>query len=177
MSKFIQNLPILADDRSILNGYEFAKYNSWGEDLITKISLYTRAINSLDDSKDVRISERVRLPRDRLRGFESGKIGPKDGNDYVGGNYATSLNFSTNLPMILPSVQSADFAFFLDAGNVWGVDYSDTVNESNEIRSAAGIGVNWYTPIGPMNFTLAQPITKATTDKTETFQFSIGTTF
>ncbi len=177
MSKFVQNLPIYADDRSILNGYEFAKYNSWGEDLITKFSIYTRAVNSLDDSKDVRISERVRLPRDKLRGFESGKVGPKDGSDYVGGNYATSINFTTNLPMILPSVQSADFAFFIDAGNVWGVDYSDTVNESNEIRSAAGIGVNWFTPIGPMNFTLAQPISKASTDKTETFQFSIGTTF
>ena len=162
---------------SILNGYEFAKYNSWGEDLITKFSIYTRAFTSLDDSIDVRISERVRLPRDKLRGFESGKVGPKDGNDYVGGNYATSVNFATNLPMIMPSVQTADFSFFIDAGNVWGVDYSDTVNESNEIRSAAGIGVNWFTPIGPMNFTLAQPITKASSDKTETFQFSIGTTF
>ena len=177
VSSFTQNLPIWADDLSVLNGYEFAKYNNWGEDLITKISFYTRAVNSLDDSKDVRISERVRLPRDKLRGFESGKVGPKDGSDYVGGNYAASLNFTTNLPMIMPSVQSADFAFFIDAGNVWGVDYSDTVNESNEIRSAAGIGVNWFTPIGPMNFTLAQPITKASSDKTQTFQFSIGTTF
>ena len=177
MSKFIQRLPILADDKSILNGYEFAKYNKWGDDLITKISFYTRAVNSLDDSKDVRISERLSLPRNRLKGFQVAKVGPKDGNDYVGGNYATSLNFSTNLPMLFPSVQTADFAFFIDAANVWGVDYSDTVNESNEIRSAAGIGVNWFTPIGPLNFTLAQPITKASTDKTETFQFSIGTTF
>ena len=177
MSRFVQNLPILADDKSILNGYEFSKYNNWGEDLITKISLYTRAINSLDDSKDVRISERISLPRTRLRGFETGKVGPKDGNDYVGGNYAASLNFTTNLPMIMPSVQTADFAFFIDAGNVWGVDYSDTVNESNEIRSSAGIGVNWYTPIGPLNFTFAQPITKASTDTTQSFQFSLGTTF
>ncbi len=177
VSSFIQNLPIYADDLSVLNGYEFSKYNNWGDDLITKISFYTRAVNSLDDSKDVRISERVRLPRDKLKGFEPGKVGPKDGSDYVGGNYAASLNFTTNLPMILPSVQTADFAFFIDAGNVWGVDYSDTVNESNEIRSAAGIGVNWFTPIGPMNFTLSQPITKASSDKTQTFQFSIGTTF
>ncbi len=177
VSKFVQNLPILADDKSILNGYEFSKFNKWGEELVTKISLYARAVNSLDDAKDVRISERLSLPRTRLRGFETGKIGPKDGGDYVGGNYATSLNFSTNLPMVFPSVQTADFAFFVDAGNVWGVDYSDTVNESNEIRSAAGIGVNWFTPIGPLNFTLAQPITKASSDKTETFQFSIGTTF
>ena len=51
--------------------------------MITKISFYSRAVNSLDDSKDVRISERVRLPRDKLKGFEPGKIGPKDGNDYV----------------------------------------------------------------------------------------------
>ena len=79
--------------------------------------------------------------------------------------------------MIMPSVQTADFAFFIDAGNVWGVDYSSTLDDSNKIRSAAGIGVNWFTPIGPLNFTLAQPITKASTDKTQSFQFSLGTTF
>ena len=35
-------------------------------------------INSLDD-EDVRISDRLMLPRKRLRGFETGKVGPKDG--------------------------------------------------------------------------------------------------
>ena len=39
------------------------------------------------------------------------------------------------------------------------------------------LGANWYTPIGPLTFSFAQPITKASTDKTETFRFNLGTTF
>ena len=177
LSQFLQNIPLVADDKAILNGYEFSKYNLWGEELITNISLYTRAINSLDDSKDVRVSDRLGLPRTKLRGFESGKVGPKDGSDYVGGNYAASLNFSSNIPMLLPSVETLDVNFFIDAGNVWGVDYSNTIDDSNTIRSSTGLGVDWWTPIGPLSFTFAQPLSKASTDKTQTFQFNIGTTF
>ena len=125
----------------------------------------------------LRISERLSLPSKRLRGFVRGSIGPVDDNDYIGGNYATALNFSSTLPMLLPSVEQADFKFFVDTANVWGVDYSSTVDDSNKIRSSAGISVDWFTPIGPLSFTLSQAITKATTDKTESFQFNLGTTF
>ena len=79
--------------------------------------------------------------------------------------------------MILPSVEAADFKFFIDAANVWGVDYRDNYDDSNKIRSSTGIAVDWFTAIGPLNFSLAQPITKVSTDRTETFQFNLGTTF
>ena len=137
--------------------------------------MYLRAVTGLSD--DVRISERLKLPRKRLRGFESGKIGPVDANDHIGGNYAAAINFQTNLPFLFSSFQSLDFNYFIDAGNVWGVDYSNSINESNEIRTSTGVGVEWFSPIGPFTFTLAQPITKKSSDKTETFQFNIGTTF
>ena len=45
--------------------------------------------------------------------------------------------------MILQSVETADFKFFIDAGNVWGVDYSDTIDDSNKIRSSFGVAVDW----------------------------------
>lgn len=128
------------------------------------------------NDKDVRISKRLSLPSSKLKGFTPGKIGPIDGNDYVGGNYATALNFSSTLP-IFQTMQNADFRFFVDAGNVWGVDYSGSIDESNKIRTSTGFAVNWYTVVGPLNFSVAQPITKASTDKTETFQFNLGTTF
>ena len=79
--------------------------------------------------------------------------------------------------MFLQSLDSADVSYFIDAGNVWGVDYSSTIDDSNKIRSSTGISVNWFTPIGPLNFSLAQPITKLSTDKTQSFQFNLGTTF
>ena len=37
--------------------------------------------------------------------------------------------------------------------------------------------VNWLSPIGPMNFTFSTNIAKEKTDKTESFNFSLGTTF
>ena len=66
---------------------------------------------------------------------------------------------------------------FLDAGNVWEVDYSDTLDNSNKIRSAVGISANVFTTVGPLSFTLAQDITKAATDETQTFNFRLGTSF
>ena len=79
--------------------------------------------------------------------------------------------------MLLPSLETTDFTFFLDAGNVWGVDYSSSINDSNKLRSSTGLALDWYTPIGPLNFSLAQSITKAKSDKTQFFQFNLGTTF
>ena len=112
-----------------------------------------------------------------MRGFESGKVGPVDSNDHIGGNYAAALNFQTNVPFLFPSFQSVDFNYFIDAGNVWGVDYSSSVGDSSQIRSSTGLGVEWFSPIGPFTFTLAQPISKNETDQTQSFQFNIGTTF
>ena len=77
----------------------------------------------------------------------------------------------------MQSLDTADVSYFIDLGNVWEVDYSSTIDDSNKIRSSAGISVDWFTPIGPLNFTLAQAITQASTDKTESFQFNLGTTF
>ena len=60
-----------------------------------------RQLNGLND-EDVRLSKRKFLALKRLRGFEKGKVGPVDGNDHVGGNYAAAINFEANLPNFLP---------------------------------------------------------------------------
>ena len=175
-SIFNQSVPLISDDFALSNSYEFKKWHELENSMVVDINFYGKAINSLTD-EDVRVSNRLGLSSSRMRGFESGKIGPRDGNDYVGGNYAAAFNLSTTLPMLLESFENIDMKYFIDAGNVWGVDYSDTVDESNSIRSSTGLTVNWFTPIGPMNFAFIQNISKASTDKTESFQFNIGTSF
>ena len=142
----------------------------------SNISFYLKSANSIT-SDDIKLSERVFLPTNRLRGFEKGKIGPKDGKDFIGGNYASSINISSTLPQILENSQNIDVLFFMDAANVWGVDYDSSINDNSKIRSSLGVGIDWLSPIGPMNFTLAQPISKADTDITENFRFNLGTTF
>jgi len=174
-SNFNQILPLISNDYSISNIYDFKTYHKLSENMISKISFYISAINSIDGS-DVRVSERLYLPSRRLRGFESGKVGPKDGKDFIGGNYSSAASISTSLPTFLPELESVDFNIFLDAGNIWGVDYNSKLDK-NKIRSSTGISIDWLTPVGPLNFVFAQPITKASTDVEQSFRFDIGTTF
>ena len=60
---------------------------------------------------------------------------------------------------------------------VWEDSDSDDVSTSDEIRSSTGLAIDWMTPIGPLNFSLAQPLSKSKSDITESFRFNIGTTF
>ena len=173
--RFYQRIPIVADVPTLINGLEFASYQQLGEDVIGSLKFYSRAVTGLDE--DVRIGERLHLPAKYLKGFESRRIGPKDGDDFVGGNYAAALGFNVSFPSLLPENMNTDVNLFLDTGNVWYADYSGTVGESNKLRSSFGISANWFSPIGPFNFVLAQDITSAATDVTESFRFNLGTTF
>ena len=176
ISKFSQQLPLSFDEsQTLVNGYEITGYHEYLENNILKLSFFSRAANSLGDD-DVRISQRLYAPSNRLRGFERNKVGPVDGGDFVGGNYVTTVNLSAELPM-LESLDTISINTFYDAANVWGVDYSSAIDDSNKIRSSAGLSANWFTPVGPLTFSFAHPITKASTDKTEGFRFNIGTSF
>ena len=175
-SSFTQKVPIISKNNTLINYYDFKIYRDWLNQNLFTFGFYASASNSLT-GKNVKLSERLFIPNNKLRGFENGKVGPQDGKDYVGGNYVMSLNLSTTLPQVLPNSQTTDFSLFYDAANVWGVDYSSSLKDSSKIRSSIGISVNWFTPIGPLNFTLSEALTKDTNDVTETFRFNLGTTF
>ena len=176
ISKFAQTIPIYADKAFISNTISHSVYKSVNENIVGAGKFYFSAINGLG-SDDVRLSKRRNLSGKRLRGFEKGKIGPLDGSDHIGGNYAAALNVEANLPNILPENTNTDVGAFLDIGSVWGVDYDDSIEESDKLRSSAGLALNWMSPLGPMSFVLSQNISKADTDKTESFRFNLGTTF
>jgi outer membrane protein insertion porin family len=176
ITTFSQVLPLYADMPYLLNNFYSSTYHKFSEDIIGAGKFFISTINGLDD-KDVRVSKRRFISSKRLRGFQKGKVGPVDGSDHVGGNYAAAINFETNLPNLLPEATDTDISFFIDAGNVWGVDYDSNLDDSNKIRSSTGINANWLSPLGPMTFTFAQNLTKAATDKTESFNFNLGTQF
>ena len=175
-AKFTQSLPVISESNTVTSGLTYDHFFSFDE-MTTSVGLYLR--NAVGLSDDVRISERLGLPRKRLRGFKPGRIGPVDqGNDHVGGNYASAINITTNLPMIAPTLQNLEFNYFFDVGNVWGADYrSSNFDDSNYLRASTGAGVEWWTPVGPLSLTLSHALQKKTTDEFEGFQFNIGTTF
>ncbi len=173
---FGQAFPFIADKPYIANSFTSSSYHSFSENVVGSGKITLEAINGLDN-EDVRISKRKLLSTKKLRGFERGKVGPKDGEDYIGGNYVAALNFDAKLPNLLPDSYNADIGFFVDFANVWGVDYDSTLDESNELRSSTGMNINWLSPLGPMSFTFATNLAKADTDKTQSFNFSLGTQF
>ena len=171
---FRQTLPIYSDDLSIGNTINLAKYHSVSDNLILSGKFFFKSVNSIDD--DVRVSKRVYIPSSKLRGFESGKFGPKDGNEYVGGNFGSAVNLDTTLPNILRGYENIDLSLFFDAATLREVDYDSSL-ESSGIRSSTGLSVNWFTVVGPLSFSYAIPLQSEATDKTESFRFRIGTSF
>lgn len=177
ISTFNQVLPIYADRAFIENTFLNSNYKSFSdENIIGASKIYISTVDGLNDD-DVRLSKRKKLSSRRMRGFQKGKIGPVDGNDHVGGNYATAINFEANFPKVLPDSSGADVGLFLDFGNVWGVDYDSNIDDSNKIRSSTGLAINWQSPLGPMSFVFSNNLSKADSDKTESFNFNLGTTF
>ena len=175
-TKFSQTLPLIMDSSALLNGINASGYHAFSDDLIGAIKFHARSIHGLDD-EDVRVTRRLYLPSRKLRGFKTSRVGPKDGKDWIGGNYTTALAFEAQMPNLLPEDTKTDVSAFVDTGNVWAVDYSDSLDDTNTIRSSIGVAANVYTVIGPLSLVYAQDLTKASTDETESFNFRIGTSF
>jgi outer membrane protein insertion porin family len=176
ISRFTQNVPLISESYTLTNSYNYKIYNEWLDENVLSVGFFAKTANSLS-GKDIKLSDRLYLPSSKLRGFESGKVGPKDGADYIGGNYAASINIATSLSQILPNSQNTNFSIFFDAANVWGVDYSSSLSDESKIRSSIGVAVDFFTPVGPLSFSLSEPITKSNNDITQSFRFNLGTTF
>ncbi len=177
VTTFSQELPLVSDNAELSNAFVITNYKklSSTSSMIGKASFYGKTINGLND--DVRISKRLNVPSSRLRGFQRGKVGPVENNDYIGGNYVTSLNFSATLPNLVEGFDNLDVGIFVDAANIWGVDYDSSIDDKSTLRSSTGVLLNLMTPIGPLSFSFANALSKASTDKTETFRFNLGTQF
>ena len=171
-----QELPFYSEDYTLINKLNYSKYFESDGGTIFTLGFLAATSNSLSND-DARITKRVFIPQKKLRGFEPGKIGPKDNDDYIGGNFGTAFNLASTLPRLFTEVQDLDVSLFFDAANVWGVDYDSSIDDNSKIRSSTGVALDWFTPIGPLSLSYAIPITKNSTDTTENFRFNIGTTF
>ncbi|MDB9906844.1 outer membrane protein assembly factor BamA [Gammaproteobacteria bacterium] len=103
--------------------------------------------------------------------------------DPIGGNFLVegSLQLIFKLPMI-EDQRSMRSAFFVDFGNVFSTDcqaYQLNCYEASidELKYSVGVGVTWITGFGPMSFSFSQPFNDGIYDRTEEFQFTIGTVF
>ncbi|WP_240454075.1 outer membrane protein assembly factor BamA [Halomonas sp. NO4] len=129
-----------------------------------------------------------------VRGFTGNTLGqpttPPEGatrDRTLGGNVL--VEGSAELLFPLPFVEdqrSLQTGFFLDAGNTFltecypiqsgSSDCSSGV-DFGELRYSAGVGLSWLTPVGPLTFSVAEPLNDESGDDTQVFQFSLGQTF
>ena len=100
-TKFSQSLPIILDSSSLGNQFEYSAYHTLTEDVIGSVKFFAKTVNGLQ-GEDTRLSSRLFIPGNRLRGFNTRKVGPKDGENYVGGNYVSTLSIEAALPNLLP---------------------------------------------------------------------------
>ncbi len=111
-----------------------------------------------------------------VRVFEQSSLGVIDPTGaYIGG--AKKLNLNTELYFPVPGTgndKSLRIFGFTDVGNVWR---EGEPVRSEDLRSSAGIGLSWISPVGPLKMSWGKPIRSKPTDRIQKFQFQIGTAF
>jgi outer membrane protein insertion porin family len=113
-----------------------------------------------------------------VRGFKAGSLGPRafnsSGNEYtIGGNRRFVVN--GELLWGIPGMEkSLRMGWFVDGGWVWGAGQDI---ETGDLRYSTGLSASWISPLGPLKFSIAQPLNDKPGDRTEVFQFQMGTTF
>ena len=104
-------MPVISDTNTVTNFYTYRKFSEFYENNITSLTLSLSTANSITGD-DIKLSERLTIPSKKLRGFVRGKIGPKDGSDYIGGNYYAVMNLNSNLPQLFPNSQNENWINF-----------------------------------------------------------------
>lgn len=157
---------------------DFKTYSTFlRDDIILSSSLSSGMI--IGD--DANISNRFFLGGDKLKGFRNQGIGPYDKTykDPLGGKFFTSVNLEGSFPIGVPEEYGIFGGVFFNAGSLWGLDNtaSGRIDDSANIRAAAGVSIFWDTVIGPLRFNFSRPIKRETYDVIENFRFTVDTRF
>ncbi len=159
------------------NKIEYNTYRRLTEELIGSFKF--QAGNSVGyNSKYAPLSSNFKLGGKKLRGFKPGKMGPRTGNSYTGGQYYYLTSLETNIDFKLDAFDITS-TLFIDAGSVWGLEnpaYS-AIDDDHKIRSSIGVNFNWDSAIGPINIIYAEILENETTDTTDNLYFDIGYNF
>ncbi|ECZ1231776.1 outer membrane protein assembly factor BamA [Campylobacter jejuni] len=139
-----------------------------GYDLIYR---YKASFYKVWDEGYLPINQRIYLGGIRsIRGFESRTVSPKNQwGDEIGGTIAFANSVELSFPLI-DRIKLRGSVFF-DYGMI-GRKNLDEIK-----RMSTGIGIEWITPIGPLQLVFAKPLNDKKGDDTNSFEFNLGTRF
>ena len=135
------------------------------------------------DGDRTRVSDRFNMTG-RLRGFEPFGVGPRDGDDPLGGLSFAVVRLDAEFSLGLPEEYGIRGGLFLDAGSLWGMDSANAAaaganytGDAAKLRSSVGASILWTTPIGPLRFDFGYPVQKESYDVEQNFDLTIATRF
>lgn len=112
-----------------------------------------------------------------VRGYDARSLGPRDSGDTpeaLGGDRRILTNLEIQIPLPGEGGQDKRFSLFIDGGQVYG---SGDNLDLGEIRYSAGIAFNWFSPLGPLALSYAEPLNDESGDDIERLQFTLGRFF
>jgi outer membrane protein insertion porin family len=159
------------------NNFEFNYYKRLSKRFIGAYKLQGGNINGYND-KYSPLSSNFKLGGKKLRGFKSGKVGPRLGNSYTGGQYYYLTSLETNIDLEIDAFDITTTAF-IDVGSVWGLENPayGSIDDDHEARSSIGVNLNWDSAIGPISIIYANIIESSSNDTTDNLYFDIGYNF
>ena len=168
---------LTGDSEHLMTELKISNFYRFSEGFILGTFLEGGFIASINE---VKINDRFFLNGDRFRGFKNLGIGPRDSSttDALGGEVYYLNRNELNFPLGLPEELAVKGLAFLDVGTLYNTGQSGTnIIDNSSLRAAAGIGLQWISPFGPIKFYLTKPFLKESYDKEEIFRFSFGTTY
>jgi outer membrane protein insertion porin family len=191
------------DVQFIRTSFEARNYYEVFSDIVSVVKVQAGNISPWG-GEQLRMLDQFQMGPNLVRGFSTAGIGPRDltpgtTNDALGGSLYWGATVEAQTPLyFLPKDIGIKVAAFADAGNLWsykGPTFWNVTGETLQvgldsasfIRSSVGVGLLWDSPLGPLRFDLAYPLTKycatptlggpEVCDRTQFFRFSGGTKF
>jgi outer membrane protein insertion porin family len=191
-AEFKQDLAGVGGDVNFLRtSAEMRSYYEVFSDVIAVLRLQGGYITSWG-GKELRMLDHFQMGPNLVRGFAPAGLGPRDltpgtAQDPLGGTVYWGASVEAQTPFyFLPKETGVKGAIFLDAGSLW--DYrgptswsvtgeSVLLADTGSIRAAAGVGILWQSPFGPLRFDYAVPFMKQPYDRVQQFRFTGGARF
>ena len=133
--------------------------------------------------EDIKVFQRYQLGGNNLRGFDDFGASPRDSRtgDALGGDWVATAKAEMKIPLGLPEEIGITPKIFTDWGSIGSPtdlkDRSSNILQSQTIRGSVGVGIEWESPVGPINIDWAHVLRQADFDITQSFRVNFGQRF